>query len=398
MSYFIDASYESLNKCGEELCGDNVEIMTLDDSVLIAFSDGLQSGVKANILSTLTTKIGITMLKQGASLEETIETIARTLPVCKVTGLAYSTITFMEIDFDGNVSAAEYDNPPLVLIKNGEIADIKRSERIISGKKIKLSSFKLDKDDIVFAVSDGAINASEGLLLNMNWQLKDIAEYIKRISKYDKSSKEICKDVIEVVKGLYGGNALDDVTCLAVKAIYPSYLNILVGPPEDKSMDKEFVKSFAAMSGKKVVCGGTLSNIVSRELNKDIDILYETAQDGIPPISKIDGIDLVTEGILTLQNVNYRLDCFLRNSLDVKKRSIYMGENGAAKLFRMILDSTNINIYTGNLENNCYGEGDFPLKKDEKQETVNELISYLKKLGKVVTVVKQTKKPQAADF
>ena len=225
MSYFIDASYESLNKCGEELCGDNVEIMTLDDSVLIAFSDGLQSGVKANILSTLTTKIGITMLKQGASLEETIETIARTLPVCKVTGLAYSTITFMEIDFDGNVSAAEYDNPPLVLIKNGEIADIKRSERIISGKKIKLSSFKLDKDDIVFAVSDGAINASEGLLLNMNWQLKDIAEYIKRISKYDKSSKEICKDVIEVVKGLYGGNALDDVTCLAVKAIYPSYLN-----------------------------------------------------------------------------------------------------------------------------------------------------------------------------
>jgi hypothetical protein len=388
MSYFIDASYESLNKCGEELCGDNVEIMTLDDAVLIAFSDGLKSGVKANILSTLTTKIGITMLKQGASLEETIETIARTLPVCKVTGLAYSTITFMKIDFDGNVSAAEYDNPPLVLIKNGEIADIKRSERIISGKKIKLSNFKLDKDDIVFAVSDGAINASEGLLLNMNWQLKDVAEYIKRISKYDKSSKEICKDVIDVVKGLYGGNALDDVTCIAIKAIYPSYLNILVGPPEDKSMDEKVVKSFAATSGKKVVCGGTLSNIVSRELNKDIDILYETAQDGIPPISKIDGIDLVTEGILTLQNVNYRLDCFLKNSLDVKKRSIYMGENGAAKLFRMILESTNINIYTGNLENNCYGEGDSPFKKDEKQRTVNELISYLKKLGKIVTIIK----------
>ena len=93
-----DIGYKSINHFGEQLCGDHVDVVEQsEDSTVIVLADGLGSGVKASILSTLTSKIISTMMSEGLSLSDCVETIAQTLPICSVRGVAYSTFTIMNI-------------------------------------------------------------------------------------------------------------------------------------------------------------------------------------------------------------------------------------------------------------------------------------------------------------
>ena len=165
--YFIDTSFDSLTKHGEELCGDHVEQARLRDSCILVLSDGLGSGVKANILATLTSKIAVTMLKEGSTLEETIDTVVHTLPVCNERHLAYSTFTIIKIYNDGRGYAAEFDNPFIFLIRNGENVPIERQKRILNGKTIYECSFTMDKDTLLVAVSDGVVHAGVGRSLDL---------------------------------------------------------------------------------------------------------------------------------------------------------------------------------------------------------------------------------------
>lgn len=160
--YFIDASHNSLKKHCEELCGDCIQQANLKDCKIFVLADGLGSGVKANILSNLTSKIAITMLREGSTLEETIDTIVHTLPVCKQRHLAYSTFTLIKIYKDGDAYAAEFDNPAIFLHKNGEDIPIKKTLKVIGDKNIYESRFKMDKDTMLVAVSDGVVHAGVG--------------------------------------------------------------------------------------------------------------------------------------------------------------------------------------------------------------------------------------------
>ena len=190
MEYFIDINYKSINHVGEELCGDKVEIVQTDDGYIAVLSDGLGSGVKANILSTLTSKIAATMLKNGASIEETIETIINTLPECKVRKLAYSTFTIIKIDKNYNAYIAEYDGPNYFYYnEDGINVNVDKKERYFGTKKVLESNIQLTLGDTINVVSDGAVHAGIGGLLNLGWGWDEINDYLSSLNKVNHTSQ-----------------------------------------------------------------------------------------------------------------------------------------------------------------------------------------------------------------
>lgn len=383
MKYFIDFSSASMNKYGEELCGDKVEFYNDDKTFIAVLSDGLGSGVKANILATLTSKIAITMLKEGSSIEEVVETIAKTLPVCEVRKLAYSTFTIIKIEDNETVYIAEFDNPSTFFLRNGKIEDIKWDIVIINERTIRESRFKIEEKDILVFVSDGVIYAGVGKVLNLGWKWEDVAKYIKKFINKDMIAKEITNRLIGACDQLYMQQPGDDTTVATIKAIRPKKTVIFSGPPIDREKDKEAVEKFMNNNGKKIVCGGTTSNIVARELGEDIKTKFDIIDEEIPPIGFIKGIDLVTEGVLTLRKAAEKLE-YIKESTDVK--CLYQ-KDGASRLARILFEeSTHVKFIIGRAINSAHQNPDFPDELSVKLYILNSLKSILTDLGKIIEV------------
>lgn len=382
MKYFIDIDYESLNKKDEELCGDKVEMAKTEDGIIIVLADGLGSGVKANILATITTKIAVTMLKKGADINETVDTIVNTLPVCSVRKIAYSTFTILKVYNNGRIYMAEYDNPEAFILNSGKEIHVDKKEIIINGKAIKESNFMLPEESILTVVSDGVIHAGIENVLNLGWQRENVCRYLKGKTLKLKSAKHIADDLIEVCKKLYSGEPGDDTTALVVKLRKMETIDLFTGPPANRENDKTAVGKFIGGSGKKIVCGGTAANIVARELKKNLTVNIETMSPSIPPTANIEGIDLVTEGVLTLCKA---ID-ILKNYSDYHLWNIN-AKDGASMLAEMLVeDCTNFNLWVGKAINPAHQNPNLPFNLSIKLNLVNELVNIMTKMGKEVSI------------
>lgn len=386
-NYYIDVANFSLNKYGEELCGDNVEIVTTEDGLIVVMSDGLGSGVKANILATLTSKIAITMLKEGATIEETIDTIANTLPECQVRKLAYSTFTILKIKNNGEVYMVEYDNPPVFFFKNAREGELLKKEREVNNKIIYETSFLMGQGDMLTIVSDGAVHAGVGQLLNLGWQWEHINNFLKNLVMKEKTSESICRHLLEVCKNLYDDKPGDDTTVVTVKLKKAEYMDIFTGPPKRKADDKLLIQALEKCNGKKILCGGTTANIVSSALGKAITIDLDNYNCEVPPMGYMEGIDLVTEGLLTLNKTKDLLLNYLNEKKQKKLPSPIDGQDGASKLSKMIIeDGSHIHIWVGQAVNPAHQNPLFPSDFNLKMKVVKELVEILKALGKIVEI------------
>lgn len=387
MKYYVDAAYESLNKYNEELCGDKVEVLDNEDSTIAVLADGLGSGVKANILATLTSKIIGTMLLNNADIDEAVETIASTLPVCRERGIAYSTFSILQIFKSGEGYLVEFDNPKAFMLKKGKIVDIDRREREINGKHISESRFSVEPEDTFIMVSDGVIHAGIGKILNLGWQWDNLAEYIQRVYKPDLPAKNLTKLLLSVCENLYAREPGDDTTVVTLKIRKPVRANIMVGPPLKKNEDKQVVIKFMEQEGKKIVCGGTTSQIVGRILDKEVVTGFNYFNPSVPPTASIEGIDLVTEGVLTLgKTLEYIKRCISSDStmndfLNLNKK------DGASKLAKILLEEcTSVRFFVGRALNPAHQNPDHPLSLSLKLKLVNEIAECLRMMRKQVIV------------
>jgi hypothetical protein len=386
MNNFIDINYKSLNKYSEELCGDKVEYVYDDDGCIIVISDGLGSGVKANILATMTTKIAVTMIKNGASIDDTIETVISTLPECKVRKLAYSTFTIIKIDKNNNAYIAEYDNPPYFYFSKKRSIPVEKKERIIGNKRIYESNIELDVGDTICVVSDGAIHAGIGHMLNLGWSWEEVNNYLKELSNLNKSAQLINGNFIGVCNNLYDSKPGDDTTILTIKVRRPEIIDLFIGPPADRAMDKKLAEIMEASEHMKIICGGTTALIAERELGRELQVDLDSMREDVPPIAYMEGFDLVTEGVLTLGKVLENIKKLNKSSYD--NLIEYNNYDGSSLLTRILTDvGTHMNFYVGRAVNPAHQNPNFPIGYNIKQNIIENLVIELKKAGKKTNIV-----------
>ena len=381
-----DIGYKSINHHGEELCGDHVDIVEeSENSTVIVLADGLGSGVKASILSTLTSKIISTMMAAGLSIEDCVGTIAATLPVCSVRGVAYSTFTIMHVVNNDTIDIIQYDNPHVIVLRDNVNYDYPKTEMNIGGKKIYKTSLKLRENDIFIAMSDGCPHAGLGGKYNFGWKREEIVEYMTAVSYCGYTAKNMATLLVDECDKLYGHKPGDDTTSCVVKIRKREPMNILFGPPSNRDDCNRMMALFFSKEGKHIVCGGTTSSIAAKYLGKPLRASLNFESADVPPTAELEGVDLVTEGVITINKVlEYARD--------------YLGENkhyehwnfkrdGASMICRLLFEeATDINFYVGRAINPAHQNPELPITFSIKMNLVEELSACLKKMGKRIKV------------
>ena len=381
-----DIGWKSINHIGEQLCGDHVEIVEQnEDSTVIVLADGLGSGVKASILSTLTSKIISTMMAAGLPIEECVSTIAATLPVCSVRGVAYSTFTIMHLINNETAEIIQYDNPQVIVLRDNVNYDYPKTEMTIDGKKIYKSVIRLHENDIFIAMSDGCPHAGIGMAYNFGWKREDIIDFMETMSVAGLTAKNLSTLLVDECDKLYGYKPGDDATACIVKIRKREPMNILFGPPSNRDDCDRMMSLFFSKQGKHIICGGTTSSIAAKYLRKPLQATLNFEKSDVPPIAKLEGVDLVTEGVITMNKViEYAKDYLGKNELYEQWN---YKRDGASLICQLLFEeATDINFYVGRAINPAHQNPDLPINFSIKMNLVEELSKSLKEMGKRIKV------------
>ena len=381
-----DVGYKSINHYGEQLCGDHVDIVEPNDnSTVIVLSDGLGSGVKACILSTLTSKIISTMMAEGIPLENCVETIAATLPVCSVRGVAYATFTIIHLLNNETAELIQYDNPHIIVIRDEKIWDYPKTEMTIGEKNIYRSIIKLQENDIFIAMSDGCPHAGIGSTYNFGWKREEIASFMEMLAPAGYTAKTLSTMLVDECNKLYEDKPGDDTTACVVRIRKREPMNILFGPPSNRDDADRMMALFFSKRGKHIVCGGTTSSIAAKYLGKPIEASLDFANSDLPPIAMIEGVDLVTEGVITVNRVLEYARDYLGENKNYEHWSFE--RDGASLISRMLFEeATDINFYVGKAINPAHQNPDLPINFSIKMNLVDELSKCLRQMGKKIKV------------
>ncbi len=381
-----DIGWKSVNKVGEQLCGDHVKIVEQNENdIVLVLADGLGSGVKASILSTLTSTIISTMMANNLSIEDCVSTIAATLPVCEKRGIAYSTFTIIRISNNSEAEIIQYDNPDVVMLRGGMNYDYPKTGMEIGGKTIYKSKLPLEKNDVFIAMSDGAIYAGVGKTLNFGWQRDSIIDFM--VGNYDKkmSAKGISQLLLDQCFDLYGGEPGDDTTVAAVKIRQRVPVSLMIGPPSNPGDLKKMQTLFFAKEGRHIVCGGTTSKLAAEYLGKPVIPCLDYIDPEIPPIAKIEGIDLVTEGVVTMTKVLEYAGQYLDGTISIADLS--MRKDGASRIAQMLFEeATDVSFYVGRAINPAHQNPKLPINFNVKMQLIDEVSKKLKEMGKNINV------------
>jgi hypothetical protein len=380
MRLYYEWGIRQIHKRGEELCGDSVSVSRHSDSVTLALSDGLGSGVKANILATLTTRIAMHMLQNGLPLDEVVRTLGETLPVDAVRKLAYSTFAIAQFFSLGRARIVEFDSPLAIFLRRRKVKPIIYEERTIEDKTIHETTLDLRDGDWVVFVSDGVLNAGIGGVYPLGWGWEKVAHFLEKHTHRDLTSEDLADKLAQTVSELYAGAPGDDVSIVVIKVRHKLVATVFTGPPADKAVDEVIVSQFVKNVGKLAVCGGTTAKIVARHLGQPLEVDLTTMTPEVPPIGRLAGIDVVSEGILTLTKTNERLQA------GADKKAVRFQADGAANLLRLLLSVDHVHFLVGQALNPAHQNPDLPHQLGIRLAVVREIAAELRKRGKEVTV------------
>ncbi len=378
-NYFIEVECQQKNYEGQSICGDVFMSRKIKEEgrTILVLSDGLGSGVKANVLGTLTASMILNYMKVNKDIRKAAEVIMKTLPVCSKRKASYSTFTIVEIECDGETRIIRYDNPECLILRGletfvPECEELNLSGDQNKGKVLYSYRFKAQKEDRIVFCSDGVTNSGMGSKhLPFGWGLDNLDAYVKALVRRQPylSARQLGVSVVDRACANYGNKLKDDTSCGVLYFREPRNLLICTGPPYEKTKDAQLAKQVMEFKGKKIVCGGTTAGIISREFQVPIDVELTITDSELPPISHIEGIDLVTEGILTLGKVYRLLKNYKQNSL--------LRHGPADQLVRVLLESDKIFIVNGTKINVAHQDPSLPMELEIRRTVVKNIVTLL---------------------
>jgi Stage II sporulation protein E (SpoIIE) len=380
---FLDIHSRQLTKTGEELCGDGVRVRRTNERTVLVLSDGLGSGVKANILSTMTAEILVTMLSENISLKDVLDTVIGTLPVCQVRLLAYATFSVIVVDNQTlDYMVANFDNPPPIHLNNGRLNQPEYSQQLVRDKTIDIYKGRFNQGDFIALLSDGVPHAGLGTSMDFGWGWDKVA---KSVAHHAMLSGPVSRGIVEglmtEVAGHYRNRIGDDASCAGMLVRPKSTMILFTGPPINEADDGRIVERVLAFPGYKVVCGGTTGNIVGRHMGMLAEVDITTMTPDIPPIAELPGIDLVTEGILTMNKALEVLE-----SCHAVRSGLPTDRNGAVLLARAIIDADEIQMIVGQQINEYYQNPLLPREVSLRKGLIDRYVELLERLNKRVRV------------
>ena len=344
--------------------------------ILTVLADGLGSGVKASVLATMTASMALKYAASAMDIQTSAETIMDTLPICSVRKISYSTFTVVDMASTGETRIIEHGNPPFLLVRPQGDLKIEKTEvrpprwqdRVIS-----YSTFDVQREDRIIFFSDGISQAGMGEYRTpLGWGLANVDKYVREQIRWNPyiSARELSRLLVAKAEEFDVLGARDDITCGVVYFRKPRQLLVLTGAPFDHSHDQSMAMMSVSTPGRKVICGGTTANIISRLLNRPIQIdLGQQMDPKVPPSAKMEGFELVTEGTLTLGEVLRLLEeGFVPEEIK---------SNAAVRLASMLLDSDIVKFAVGTRINEAHQDPNIPVELDLRRNIVKRIAQLL---------------------
>ncbi len=385
-SLFIEIGSYQEHKASESCFGDAIlsEKLPEEQRIISVLSDGLGSGVKANILSSMTTRMAMKFVESDLDLVRSAEVMMQALPVCQIRKISYATFSIIDATLEGKTRIYEMDNPQCFVVRDfqqyhpahHEISSENWKDRVIN-----VYQFVAKEEDRIIIMSDGVTQAGLGNpKYPLGWQRDGVWKFIEnQVRRHPHiSAKDLAEAIVkEALTKEKDGKAGDDISCVVVYYRKPRKLLLLSGPPFDEEKDHEIAEMIDYYDGKTAICGGTTANIIERELCLKCEMDKTSFDPNIPMASIMPGIDLVTEGILTLTEV-YRM---LKEGIDENK------DNAATRLAKLLLDSDKIDFVIGTKINEAHQDPNLPMELDIRRNIVKKIFRILQsKFLKEITV------------
>ena len=280
-----------------------------------------------------------------------------------------------------HVYLATYDNPGLILLRKGKVFHYEEKIHLINEKEIREAEFDLQKDDMLILMSDGVTNAGMGKTTDGGWGYEEVEKFCEQKYKPNLSAQRMAVDIAEACVDLNLNETDDDITVLTIRLCEPLVTNLMIGPPSKMEKDEDFLRVFFEEEGQHIVCGGTTAKFVANYLGEEVVTIKGSETDAVPAMSVLKGVDMVTEGYLTLKQLVTYSNRWLSDSMAVI--SISKQKDAAAKLAVELFErSSEINIFFGNARNPAYKE--LNIDSSEKLRLTYKLKEHLERAGKKV--------------
>ncbi len=371
---FYDFDQIGLNKDKQFVSGDSVLFARNENCVTFVIADGMGSGVKANISSIFYSHKLLKLVELGFSRTDSVIKVINEISSGKIKNSSYVAFNLCRIYNDGWGSIINYQAPHPIVSSLESVYVPQYNERKAGSEKYLEFEVKLNEGDKLFVFTDGVSQAGIGVAGVDEWDEKVIASELSMLNNADRDIGYI----VDRVRTIGGKKVLDDITVCSLKARYPAIVNIMTGPPKNQTYDNRIVKEFVDLEGYKIVSGGTTMDIVARVTGNRISEVSLPDKPYMLPEYSIEGIDLCTEGAVTLNRV-----------FNLLNNRLYEPSDPLLMRFVTYLNLADIvNIYHGRGSNSGHNETHFIEQGIvSRQKTVDLITKVLKSSGKIVKTV-----------